>query len=136
MAQIIKSESFGAATWIALCISLAAIYISDKLFGTISGIICLLISMYAVNKIKERFLCSNCGNRIESTTTLCPHCKETICDKEDDERAQINSTQSYCGNCDKYYEENICPECGKSSSPRTDQPANCEDDQHGVEWSN
>jgi len=89
MAKIIKKESYGAATWIVLCISIAVIYICGTFFGTIQMVIAALIGMYATKKTKERFLCSNCGNRIESTTTLCPHCKETISDEEDDDQQGV-----------------------------------------------
>ena len=42
--------------------------------GTVIGLILLVVG----GAMSVKLICSNCGNRVEKTSTLCPTCKEPL----------------------------------------------------------
>ncbi len=62
-----KSEFIGVGCWIQL-IGIVLLFLFP--IGTIIGVALLVIG----SRFSYKFICSECGNKVEKTSKICPHC--------------------------------------------------------------
>lgn len=82
--KVRKSEIAGVGALVQLLGLIAAAYfffffsLATPLAGYIIGAVVLIICLAVGSSLSFRYICSNCGNRVEKTAKLCPTCKATL----------------------------------------------------------
>jgi rubrerythrin len=72
MAIKLKKSEFMGAGCMVQAVGLVLLFVWP--IGTFIGIALLIYG----GTMSGKFICSNCGNPVVKTSTLCPHCKEPI----------------------------------------------------------
>jgi uncharacterized membrane protein len=70
MAKKKKTSEFAGAGCAIQAVGLVLLFMWP--IGTLIGVVLFFVGSGMAIKI----ICSNCGNRVEKTSVLCPHCKE------------------------------------------------------------
>lgn len=82
--KIRKSEIAGVGALVQLLGVAAAGYfffffsLASAVAGYIIGAVVLVICLAVGSSLSFKYLCSNCGNRVEKTAKLCPTCKAPL----------------------------------------------------------
>jgi hypothetical protein len=76
VAEIKKIEKYTTAFWILVVASIPSTFIAKFVFGTVALIITVIVFIVFAELAKRHYICSSCGNSVETSSNICPTCKE------------------------------------------------------------